>query len=210
MTRKQKLKQSLGIEKYSISNFSRTVYSITIMEFNSTPIKDLFIISPDIYKDSRGSFFESYNYEEFSRNSISTQFIQDNESFSKKGVIRGLHFQNPPYAQAKLVRTIKGSILDVVVDLRKTSETYGQYFSILLNENNQQMLYIPKGFAHGFATLEDNTIFSYKCSNFYNKTAERTINWKDQDLKIDWNIEHPIISEKDKTGESFCTFKSPF
>jgi len=180
------------------------------MNIQQTPIKNLVIIKPDIFKDERGYFFESYNLNKFSSNQLNIQFVQDNESLSQKGVLRGLHFQNPPYAQAKLVRAINGSILDVVVDLRKSSETYGQYFSINLNEKNKYMLFIPEGFAHGFVTLEDQTLFSYKCSSFYNKEAENSIIWNDPDLNIDWQIEQPILSDKDKRGTPFNTYTSPF
>ncbi|HIA37732.1 MAG TPA: dTDP-4-dehydrorhamnose 3,5-epimerase [Flavobacteriales bacterium] len=180
------------------------------MNIQPTPIKDLIIIKPDIYEDERGYFFESYNFNKFSKHSLPVRFVQDNESLSQKGVLRGLHFQNPPFAQAKLVRAIKGAILDIVVDLRKSSESYGQHFSIQLNEKNKQMLYIPEGFAHGFVTLEDQTLFSYKCSNFYNKDAENTISWNDPDLKIDWQVKQPILSEKDNRGVPFNTYTSPF
>ena len=161
-------------------------------------------------QDSRGYFFESFNFKEFSRYSLPTRFVQDNESLSQKGVLRGLHFQNPPHSQAKLVRIIRGAILDVVVDLRKSSGTYGQHFSVHLNESNKQILYVPEGFAHGFVTLEDQTLLFYKCSDFYNKEAEETIIWNDPDLMIDWEIEQPILSSKDHKGVSFSTYKSPF
>lgn len=180
------------------------------MNIQPTPIKDLIIIKPDIYEDERGYFFESYNLNDFSSNHLTIQFVQDNESLSQKGVLRGLHFQNPPYAQDKLVRAINGSILDIAVDLRKSSESYGQSFSINLSAKNKLMLFIPVGFAHGFVTLEDQTLFSYKCSNFYKQEAENTIIWNDPDLNIDWQIEQPILSEKDKRGIPFKTYTSPF
>lgn len=180
------------------------------MNIQETLIKDLIIIKPDIYEDERGYFFESYNFNKFAEHFLPIRFVQDNESLSQKGVLRGLHFQNPPYAQAKLVRAIKGAILDIVVDLRKSSESYGQHFSIQLNEKNKQMLYIPEGFAHGFVTLEDQTLFSYKCSNFYNKDAENTIIWNDPDLKIDWQVKQPILSEKDNNGIAFNAYTSQF
>jgi dTDP-4-dehydrorhamnose 3,5-epimerase len=137
-------------------------------------------------------------------------FVQDNQSLSEKGVLRGLHFQNPPFAQGKLVRAIKGAILDVAVDLRKTSETFGQHFNIELNEKNKTMLWIPPGFAHGFLTLSDETIFSYKCSNIYNKNSEGSIAWNDSTIGINWGITDPILSEKDKKSNSFKEFNSMF
>ena len=138
------------------------------------------------------------------------KFVQDNESKSSKGVLRGLHFQNPPYSQGKLIRVIKGEVLDVAVDLRKNSPTYGQHYKIILSEENKPMFYIPEGFAHGFLTLKDDTVFSYKCTNFYNKQSEGGIMWNDSVLNIDWNIKNPLISQKDKTNISFMDFVSPF
>ena len=138
------------------------------------------------------------------------KFVQDNESMSSKGVLRGLHFQNSPYSQGKLIRVIKGEVLDVAVDLRKNSATYGKYYKLLMNEDNKLMFYIPEGFAHGFLTLKDDTVFSYKCTNFYNKQSEGGIMWNDTTLNIDWNIKNPIISEKDKNNISFADFNSPF
>ena len=138
------------------------------------------------------------------------EFVQDNQSLSQKGVLRGLHFQAPPYAQAKLVRVISGAVLDVVVDIRKNSPTYGKHFDIELNAENKIMFFIPAGFAHGFATLADQTLFAYKCSNYYNKNSEGTILWNDPDLNINWNIENPLLSEKDLTGKSLRDFVSPF
>ena len=180
------------------------------MEVKSTPIPDLYIIQPKVFEDERGYFFESYNKTVFANHGIDVDFVQDNQSLSQKGVLRGLHFQNPPYAQGKLVRAIKGGIFDVAVDLRKTSPTYGQHFDVELTEKNRTMLWIPQGFAHGFLTLEDNTIFSYKCSNVYNKESEDSIVWNDPTLSIKWGINNPILSEKDKTGPLFKDFKSMF
>jgi dTDP-4-dehydrorhamnose 3,5-epimerase len=180
------------------------------VKFTKTPIEGLLIVEPTVFKDDRGYFFESYNAEKFRANGISEEFLQDNQSFSKKNVIRGLHFQAPPFAQAKLVRVIKGAVLDVAVDIRKNSPTYGKHFSIELSEHNQLMFYLPVGFAHGFSVLEDNTIFSYKCSNLYDKPSEGGIVWNDETLDIDWGIAHPIISEKDKELPDFKSFKSPF
>jgi dTDP-4-dehydrorhamnose 3,5-epimerase len=180
------------------------------MEFISLPIQGLILIKPKIFSDSRGYFFESFNKSLFHENGITLDFVQDNQSLSQKGTVRGLHFQNAPFAQAKLVRVIKGKVLDVAVDIRKNSTTYGKHYSCELSEENQHQLFIPIGFAHGFATLEDNTIFSYKCSNFYNKQSEDTILWNDKDLNIDWRINHPILSEKDKAGKLFKDFASLF
>jgi dTDP-4-dehydrorhamnose 3,5-epimerase len=180
------------------------------MKIIETPLKGLYVIEPKVFKDERGYFYESYNQKMFQNAGITDIFVQDNQSFSQKNVVRGLHFQSPPFAQAKLVRVIKGAVLDVVVDIRKNSPTYGKHYAIELTEENFLMLYIPIGFAHGFATLEDNTIFAYKCSNFYNKEFEDTILWNDPDLNINWNIQNPILSEKDKKGKLFRDFISPF
>lgn len=180
------------------------------MEIIKTPIADLLIIQPQVFRDDRGYFFESFNHQRFIDAGLDLHFVQDNESKSQKGVLRGLHFQNPPYAQGKLVRVIKGSVMDVAVDIRSKSETYGQYFALELNEVNKTMLWIPPGFAHGFVTLEDDTIFSYKCTNMYNKASEGSVLWNDPDLNIDWNIENPNLSEKDKVSPFFKDFVSNF
>ena len=175
---------------------------------------DLFILEPQIFKDSRGYFFESYNYNSFKEIGIENIFVQDNHSKSLKGVLRGLHLQSGESSQAKLISILKGSILDIVVDLRKGSKTFGKYFSIELNEKNKKMLFIPKDFAHGFLTLEDNTEILYKCDNFYKPTSEVGIIWNDTDLNIEWNLkkygiveEELIISEKDKKNISFKEYK---
>jgi dTDP-4-dehydrorhamnose 3,5-epimerase len=180
------------------------------MKFINAEIEGLVIVEPNIFKDERGYFFESYNKDVFFQAGIKSEFIQDNQSLSQKGVLRGLHFQKPPHAQAKLVSVIKGSVLDVAVDLRKNSKTYGQSQSIVLSEENKKMFYIPEGFAHGFLTLEDNTIFSYKCSNFYNKDSEDAILWSDESLDINWGCDKPILSDKDKRTQKFNEYKSPF
>lgn len=180
------------------------------MKIEKTPIEGLLIIQPQVFTDERGYFLESFNALKLAEIDFGSPFIQDNESLSQKNVVRGLHFQNPPFAQGKLVRVIKGAVLDVAVDIRKNSNTYGQHFAIELNEQNKTMFWIPAGFAHGFSTLEDNTIFSYKCTNVYNKNAEGCILWNDADLKIDWKINQPIISEKDKLGQPFKQFNSQF
>jgi dTDP-4-dehydrorhamnose 3,5-epimerase len=176
----------------------------------SPHISGLKLFQPNIFNDERGYFFESYNYETFKNLGIDDVFVQDNQSCSKKNVIRGLHFQIPPYAQAKLVRVIKGAVLDVAVDLRKDSNTYGKYFSVMLSEENQLQFYIPAGFAHGFATLEENTVFAYKCSNVYHKDFEKSILYNDQDLNINWNVENPVVTPKDLQGIRFKDFISPF
>ena len=181
-----------------------------IMEIIKTSIEGLLIIKPDVFKDERGYFFESYNKERLAKEGITMNFVQDNESKSAKGVLRGLHFQKPPYAQGKLVRVIKGSVMDVAVDLRKDSPTYGKWESVVLNEDNKLQFWIPEGFAHGFVTLEDNTIFAYKCTNVYNKESEGSLLWNDPDININWNIENPILSEKDKISPLFKNFETPF
>lgn len=180
------------------------------MEIINTHIKDLLIIKPKVFTDERGYFFESYNESAFKSARINVNFVQDNQSLSSTGVLRGLHFQAPPYDQGKLVRVITGSVLDVAVDIRKNSATYGNHFSIELTEENKTMFYIPPGFAHGFLTLKDNTVFSYKCTNLYNKEFEGTVLWNDTDLNINWNFNNPILSEKDINGTPFVKFVSPF
>jgi dTDP-4-dehydrorhamnose 3,5-epimerase len=180
------------------------------MEIIQTKIKDLLIIKPKVFSDPRGYFFESYNADIFKQNGITVDFVQDNQSLSNTGVLRGLHFQAPPHDQGKLVRVITGAVLDVAVDIRKKSATYGEHVSIELTEDNKTMFYIPPGFAHGFLTLQDSTIFSYKCTNVYNKASEGTVLWNDTDLNINWNVSNPILSEKDLTGANFKNFSSPF
>jgi dTDP-4-dehydrorhamnose 3,5-epimerase len=180
------------------------------MRVIATPISDLLIIQPKVFEDERGYFFESYNRSLFEKHHIDAEFVQDNQSLSQKNVLRGLHFQHPPFAQGKLVRVIKGSVLDVAVDIRKNSPTYGQHFLLVLDEKNKTMLWIPPGFAHGFLTLEDNTIFSYKCTNVYDKNSEDAIRWNDPDIGIDWGTTTPLLSEKDKESNFFKDLKSRF
>lgn len=180
------------------------------MKIIETAIPEVIIIEPHVFEDERGYFFESYNKLNCSNAGINIEFVQDNQSKSQKDVLRGLHFQKPPFAQAKLVRVLQGSVLDIAVDLRKGSPYYGKHVSTVLSEQNKRMFYIPEGFAHGFRTLEDNTVFFYKCSNLYNKESEGTILWNDKDLNIDWGIEEPLLSEKDKTGIPFHQFRSTF
>lgn len=180
------------------------------MKIINTPIEGLKVIEPRVFEDSRGFFFESYNKDTYLSHDIHTVFVQDNLSKSQKNVLRGLHFQKPPFDQAKLVQVIKGAVMDVAVDIRKTSPTYGQYYAVELSESNKKQFYIPSGFAHGFLTLEDNTIFSYKCSNVYNVESEGAIRWNDPQINIDWGCEHPIISDKDKVAPFFDELNSPF
>jgi len=180
------------------------------MEIIKTPLEGLLVIKPDVFEDPRGYFFESFNRATFQRSGLELNFVQDNESKSKKGVLRGLHFQAPPYDQGKLVRVIKGAVLDVAVDIRRASPTFGKWESVVLSEQNKWMYWIPTGFAHGFLTLEDDTIFFYKCTNIYNKAAEGAILWCDPVLNIDWSIKNPVISEKDRTATPFTGFASPF
>lgn len=180
------------------------------MEIIETNLKGLLVIKPKVFEDERGYFFESYNYQLFKQAGLDFNFVQDNQSLSHTGVLRGLHFQNNPNAQGKLVRVISGSVFDVAVDIRKKSPTYGQWFGLELTEQNKWMMYIPEGFAHGFATLQDFTVFSYKCTNFYNKASEDCIFWNDSDLAINWPIEKPILSDKDLLGKHMKDFNSLF
>ncbi|MGA0555635.1 dTDP-4-dehydrorhamnose 3,5-epimerase [Larkinella sp. VNQ87] len=167
------------------------------MQVIKTSIEGLVELRPQTFKDSRGSFLETYNQQVFSTLGLPTHFVQDNQSFSTKGVLRGLHFQNAPFAQGKLVRVITGKVMDIAVDLREGSPTFGQYISFILDAERNNMAYIPEGFAHGFVALEDS-IFSYKCTNIYNKASESGIIWNDPDLNIDWGIDNPIVSDKDQ------------
>lgn len=180
------------------------------MKIIKTPIPDLLIVEPDVFNDQRGYFFEVYNQERYFNNNMNMQFVQDNESKSGKNVLRGLHFQKPPFAQGKLVRVIQGKVLDVAVDIRKGSPTYGKYHSVELDAESKRMFYIPEGFAHGFLTLEENTIFAYKCTNYYNKESEGSLLWCDEEIGIDWNVENPVLSDKDKISPLFKDFISPF
>lgn len=170
------------------------------MNIISTPIKDLLIIEPQVFNDSRGWFCETYNQERYQAAGINSTFVQDNQSCSSYGVVRGLHFQRPPYAQAKLVSCLHGTVWDVAVDLREDSPTYRQWFGVELTAENNRQLYIPRGFAHGFAVLSPKAIFSYKCDNFYHPESEGGISLFDSTLNIDWRIpvDKMILSEKDK------------
>ncbi len=182
------------------------------MEVIKTAIDGLAIIEPKVFKDARGYFFESFSQREFDQKVRPIRFVQDNESMSSHGVIRGLHFQAPPYSQSKLVRCVKGRVLDVAVDIRKGSPTYGQHVAVELSEENHRELFIPRGFAHGFAVLSDTAIFQYKCDNFYTPEADYGINIKDDDLGIDWliPIEKAILSEKDLKHACLKDFDTPF
>lgn len=172
------------------------------------------IITPNIFNDERGYFFESFNEKEFREKVANVDFVQDNESLSSENVIRGLHFQKPPYAQAKLVRVINGAVIDVVVDIRKNSPTYGKFFQVYLSGTNHKQFFVPQGFAHGFVSLKPDTLFQYKCDNFYNKESEGCILYNDLTIAIPWeNWVHKsqqIVSEKDKQGILFENFETPF
>lgn len=182
------------------------------MEVIKTTIEGVVIIKPRIFKDSRGYFFESFNQNEFEQKVCQTIFVQDNESKSSYGVLRGLHFQKAPYAQSKLVRVLKGSVLDVAVDIRKGSPTFGQHVAVELTEDNHWQFFIPRGFAHGFSVLSEEVIFQYKCDNFYAPQHEGALVWNDPDLNIDWHIpaDKILLSDKDKAHpglkDSDCLF----
>lgn len=175
--------------------------------FQKTELEDLMIIQPEVFADNRGFFTETYKKSEFEKNGILGEFNQDNQSKSTKKVLRGLHFQKEPYAQAKLVRCIRGRIYDVAVDLRKNSITFGKYIKVELSEENKKQLYIPKGFAHGFVILSDTAEICYKTQGEYHKQADCGVFWADKDLAIDWGIDfEPILSEKDKKQQSLKEF----
>ena len=183
------------------------------MEVIKTAIEGVFIIEPRVFGDARGYFFESFNAREFAeKTGEHVNFVQDNESMSHYGVLRGLHFQQPPYTQAKLVRVVKGSVLDVAVDIRKNSPTYGQYVSIELTGENHLQFFVPKGFAHGFSVLSDEVIFQYKCDEFYAPQSEGALAWDDPDLAIDWRLpsDKVLLSEKDRHHPNFRDFVTPF
>lgn len=175
------------------------------MKMTRTDIEGLVVIEPRVFGDSRGYFFESFSQREFEKEVGQVRFVQDNESKSSYGVVRGLHFQKPPHTQSKLVRVVKGRVLDVAVDLRRDSKTYGKYFAVELTEDNHLQLFIPKGFAHGFAVLSDEAVFQYKCDEFYAPESEGAIAWNDPDIGVDWQIpeDKVILSEKDKKHPAF-------
>ena len=176
------------------------------MKITETKLKGCFIVEPTVFGDARGYFYESFNKDKF-KNVTNTEieFVQDNEAFSNKGTLRGLHFQKGKFAQAKLVRVVKGKVLDVVVDIRRDSATFGEHFSCVLSEENKKQIFIPRGFAHGYSVLENNTIFVYKCDNFYEPKAEGGIMYNDKNLNIDWMLsdDEIIVSEKDKSQKQF-------
>lgn len=182
------------------------------MNVIDTEIEGVKIIEPNIFKDSRGYFFESFSQREFDEKIAPIVFLQDNESKSSYGVMRGLHFQKPPYTQSKLVRCVKGSVLDVAVDLREGSSTYGKHVAVELTEDNHRQLFIPKGFAHGFAVLSDTAVFQYKCDDFYHPEVDGGINILDESLGIDWRIptDKAILSDKDTKHPLLKDFKTPF
>ena len=182
------------------------------MEVIKTKIDGVVIIEPKVFQDARGYFFESFSQREFEAKVRQINFVQDNESMSSYGVMRGLHFQRPPFAQSKLVRCVKGRVLDVAVDIRKGSPTYGQHVAVELSEDNHRQFFVPRGFAHGFVVLSETAVFQYKCDNFYAPEADGGINIKDDALGIDWQIpmEKAILSEKDLKHVSLKDFDSPF
>lgn len=182
------------------------------MPFIETPIQDLLIFEPKILEDARGYFFESFNSAIFAEKNINTNFVQDNQSKSTYGVLRGLHYQLNPFAQAKLVRVISGEVLDVAVDIRQNSPTFGEHFSIILSAENKKQLYIPRGFAHGFVVLSETAEFFYKCDNFYSKEHDAGIIYFDPSLKIDWKLKHDeiLVSEKDNNLPEFKSSKNNF
>ncbi|MNQ77843.1 dTDP-4-dehydrorhamnose 3,5-epimerase [compost metagenome] len=182
------------------------------MNIEQTFIKDLVILTPDVFEDERGYFFEVYNKSKLSGLGIDIDFVQDNQSFSQKGTLRGLHYQNPPFAQTKLVRVLQGEIMDVAVDLRKDSPTYGKHFGIRLSAVDKKQLLVPQGFAHGFSVLSETAVVMYKCDQFYNKQSEGGIRYDDETLNIDWGMDlaEAIVSEKDLVLPDFSNCNSEF
>lgn len=180
------------------------------MQVQKTGFEGLLILQPKIFKDDRGAFQESWNATTFKQLGLPITFVQDNQSVSHKNVLRGLHFQHPPHAQGKLVRVTRGRALDVVVDLRKDSKTFKKHYKIELSDEKANMLWVPAGFAHGFVALENDTVFQYKCDALYNPQTEDCLLWNDLSLGIDWEIENPIISDKDQEGKIFTALKNPF
>lgn len=181
-----------------------------MVTFEETGFEGLWVVKTKVFFDDRGFFLETYNKMTYAEKGLDIDFMQDNLSMSNKGVLRGLHLQNPPHEQGKLVRVLKGAVVDVVVDVRKNSATYGKHYKIELNEENNLALWIPAGFAHGFVSLHDGTLFQYKCTKVYNKESEDAILWNDPELGIDWNVESPIISPKDQEAKPFRDFVSSF
>lgn len=175
-----------------------------------TDIEGLVILEPSVFGDARGYFMEAYNEQEFHALGLDMRFVQDNLSYSRKGILRGLHFQAPPHAQGKLVSVVRGHVLDVAVDIRKASPTYGRHVLVHLSDENHRLLYIPPGMAHGFLVISEECYFSYKCTGFYNRASEGGLMWNDPALGIDWQVSHPMISEKDSHYAPFEVFESPF
>jgi len=180
------------------------------MKLIELEIKGLILIEPNVFHDDRGIFFETFSIPKLENSGIPVHFLQENQSLSHKGVLRGLHFQLPPYEQGKLVRVTKGSVIDVVVDIRKSSSTFGQHLMVRLDDIDHRMLWIPPGFAHGFIALEENTVFLYKVTKVYNKESEGGILWNVPDLKIDWGNDQPIVSEKDRVLPLLQNLKTVF
>ena len=181
------------------------------MKLRETGLEGCVVIEPTVFDDGRGYFFESFNQKTFEeKTGIHIPFVQDNQSLSHRGILRGLHFQKSPHAQGKFVRVITGAVLDVALDIRKDSPTYGQFVAEELTASNKRMLFIPPGFAHGFATLEDNTIFTYKCTDYYHPEAEGGILWNSPSLNIPWRLDNPVLSAKDEQLTDFAHFNSPF
>lgn len=182
------------------------------MNVISTPIEGVYILEPRVFKDARGYFFESWSKQVFDREVAKVDFVQDNESCSSRGVMRGLHFQRPPYTQAKLVRCVRGTVIDIAVDIRKGSPTYGQHVTALLSEENHRQFFIPHGFAHGFAVLSDIAVFQYKCDNYYHPESEGGIYINDDSLGIDCQLDPSeiLLSEKDMKYPKLADFESPF
>jgi dTDP-4-dehydrorhamnose 3,5-epimerase len=180
------------------------------MQFTEGPLPGLLVAEAALLTDERGYFFESFHAERFAAAGIAGPFVQDNQSLSNRGVLRGLHFQNPPHAQGKLVRVIRGAALDVVVDIRKDSPSYGQHFKIVLDDRTHRMLWVPPGFAHGFVALEDQTVFYYKCTAYYHRPSEGGVLWNDPALGIDWETDRPTVSAKDRALASFDSFVNGF
>lgn len=181
------------------------------MTITKTSIEGLLLLEPRVFEDDRGAFFESFNELQFNEAvGRPIKFIQDNQSVSKKGVLRGLHFQVNPRAQGKLVRVAKGRVIDVAVDIRRNSPTYGNHVAVELSAENNTQFWIPEGFAHGFVSLEDDTIFCYKCTDYYAPSCEGSLLWNDQNLNIDWGIMNPLISDKDKIATEFANFTTSF
>lgn len=181
-----------------------------IVEVIKTSIEGPLIIQPRVFGDHRGHFFESFRKDVMQQHGVDLDFVQDNQSMSAKGILRGLHFQSEPHAQGKLVRVLQGAVIDVAVDIRRSSPTYGQHVKVELSAENKTMFWVPPGFAHGFVTLQDETIFVYKCTDYYHVESEGAVRWNSPELNIDWGVEDPILSEKDKHATLFSEFESPF